>query len=71
VENDVGVLDMLKHFQLPIMPSAEEMNLPESISRRLWALCQKCWNILPEERPPMRIVAKDVEETLNTIDGNN
>ena len=47
------------------------MNLPESISRRLWALCQKCWNILPEERPPMRIVAKDVEETLNTIDGNN
>ncbi|KAF8589944.1 ras GEF [Ramaria rubella] len=57
VKNTAAVLSLIHQGQVPLRP-AERVVLTDEI----WAICQKCWNIVPRQRPAMHAVFMEIQE---------
>ena len=58
VRHEAAAMTMISQGQIPLR--SVDFSDPKIISDDVWAICQKCWNFVPKQRPSMHEVFSEL-----------
>lgn len=63
IKNDVATLRLINQGQMPLR--SVDFTNPQIIPDDVWAICQKCWNLVPKQRPSMQVVFSEFNSVID------
>ena len=59
IPNNLGVIASVLQNILPLRPDCAD---DTTIGHDIWHMCERCWDIKPNERPSMQELAKELSD---------